>query len=233
MNIADLFERLSYGELSNLSLSVDGGGTIEPKHHAKVVHFINEGLLSLYSKFELSKKQLLIEMVQGITNYHLEPRYAETQWDSNEVPYPYIKDLGREKYTGDLIKVLEVYDEKGQLPLNDIYSVNSVFTPQHKVLQVPHAKDYRSLSVVYQAKHEVLTPDNLEAQIVIPDVLESALLAYIGYKVFSVMNSTDSNSKSKEHLANFYRICEETIANDLVSSSVSTVNDKFSNGGWI
>lgn len=233
MKLNELFERLSYGELSNLSLSIDGGGTIEERHHAKVTHFINEGLLKLYSKFVLSQKQLLIEMVQGITNYHLDPKYAETQWDSGEVPYPYIKDLGREKFIGDVIRVNEVYGENGKLPLNDLFQSHSVFTPTYKVLQVPHVVDYGTLNVIYQAKHPILTPDNLEADIELPDVLESALMAYVGYRVYTLMNTADASAKAQEHLSNFYRICDEVVANDLVGTSVSTVNDKFTNGGWL
>lgn len=233
MIIKQFFERLSYAELSNLSLSFDGNGTIEPIHHKKIIQHMNDGLLALYTKFPLCTKELLIEMVEGVTNYHLKPMYTESQYNPAIVPYPYIKDSGCEPFTGDLIRVIEVYDEKGNLPLNDSTLDCSVFTPVYNILQVPRVKDYRALVISYQAKHEILSVANLDANIELPDVLIKALSAYVAYEIYTNMNSAESTAKAIEHLNNFYRICDEAVATDIVSSSISTTTTKFATGGWV
>ena len=71
MNIEDLFTSLSYGELNNLSMSADGSGSIEESKQPQILLYANEGLLRLYGRFLLKENDVLIEMVEHITNYHL------------------------------------------------------------------------------------------------------------------------------------------------------------------
>jgi hypothetical protein len=46
MTVEDLFRDLSLGELSNLSMGVEGEGTIEEKHQPKIIRQANEGTTS-------------------------------------------------------------------------------------------------------------------------------------------------------------------------------------------
>ncbi|AZO48057.1 hypothetical protein [Mesorhizobium sp. M4B.F.Ca.ET.058.02.1.1] len=104
MKIVDLFRQLSFGELSNLAISESGSGQIILEKRPQLVQYTNDALLAIYSRFLLSEKDLLIELVNQITNYHLIPKYAETS--GSDVDWPYIKDLPDEPFTGDLIKIL-------------------------------------------------------------------------------------------------------------------------------
>jgi hypothetical protein len=113
MNVDQLFQNLSYGELSNLSMGVEGEGAIEEKHQPKIILHANEGLLRLYTRFLLLEKDVLIEQVEHITNYHLLKRFAESNWNPEEEPYAYIKDLGREPFEEDVIKILSVLTVMG------------------------------------------------------------------------------------------------------------------------
>jgi hypothetical protein len=234
MNVAELFKKLSYGELSNLSLSVDGTGTIAEEHQEKVIIHANEGLLRLYSRFVLSEKDVIVEMVEGITNYHLTKRFAETNWNPEETSYPYIKDLGREPFLEDVIRILEVYDSLNcKLPLNDSERCDSLFTPQAKVLQVPHVKPGVALSVLYQAKHPPLSHENLEDEVDLPDVLHGALTAFIASKIFGNMNTQETTAKSQEFYIYYENICADAEEHDLVSTSISTTNTRFQRRGWV
>ena len=53
MILSDYFTELSYGELSNTAMAVDGTGTIEEVHQPKVVRYLNEGLRRLHGRFPL------------------------------------------------------------------------------------------------------------------------------------------------------------------------------------
>lgn len=235
MNIEKLFSDLSYGELSNLALGVEGTGTILEEHQPKIIRYANDGLMRLHSQFLLSEKDVLIETVPHITNYHLVRRYAMTQWDERDVEVsPYIRDLGREPFEEDVIKILEVYDSYGrELPLNDIEDPCSLFTPQAKVLQVPHPKAGVALSVLYQARHKTLSHEDPEQEINLPDVLYPALTSFIAYKVYSHMNTADSTGKAQEHYGAFQEICSEAVTLDLVSTSISQSNARFQKRGWV
>jgi hypothetical protein len=234
ITVTDLFRILSYGEFSNLAIGSDGAGTITSAAQPRVVQHANEGLLRLYSKYILSEKDVIVELVEGITHYHLDSRYSETVYNPAEVEYPYIKDMGRETFSNDVIRVLAVYDSLGhRRPLNDIEYSDSVFTPQARVLQVPWFIEEVSLSVLYQASPPILSHSDPAGEVELPDALVGALTAFVAYKVYSGMNTAESTGKALEHKARYEEICAEAISEDLVATSISTTNSRFDKRGWI
>lgn len=236
MNVADLFTSLALGELSNLSMAENGGGSLVANSRPKIILCANEGLLRLHSRFVLKEKELLLEMDEGITSYQLTPRYALSYiptGSEDAVATRYIIDSPTSPFTGDLLKILGVYDANGgKLPLNDDVHCDSVFTPQANLLQVPSPAHEQRLSLLYQARHPVLT-GNLQEEIELPVVLLSALTSYIAYKVFSQMNSADSTAKAKEYMMMYESLCADVLDKDLVNSSLSTTSGRFTRAGWI
>jgi hypothetical protein len=232
MEIEELFSRLSFGELSNLSLGNEGRGSLKEEDIPKVMSHTNEGLLRIYSRFLLSAKQLLIEQVRHITNYHLIVKYAESS--GSNADWLYIKDLPDEKFQGDVIRVLEVYDSVGrEFVLNDTDDPQSLFTPAPQLLQVPDPKAGRSLGVQYQARHVNLEADDLSQEIIIPFVLEGALQAFVAYKILSHMNGQENQLKGQEYLATYEGICMDVEARDLVNTSFSTSHHKLEERGFV
>ena len=232
MKVEDLFSRLSYGELSNLSIGNEGRGSIRTEDIPKVMAHVNDGLLRIYSRFVLVTKQLLIEQVRHITNYHLILKYAESS--GSDVPWPYIKDLPDEPFKGDVIKILEVHDSLGhEFVLNDKDDPRSLLTPAPVVLQVPDPKAGISLAVQYQARHDILNNEDIEQEIDIPFVLEGALQSFVAYKIFSHMNGQDNQVKSQEHLNTYDGICVDVEARDLVNATFATSHHKLEERGFV
>jgi len=234
MNIEELFKKLSYGELSNLSLSGEGSGEIIEARQPKLVFYANESLIRLYTRFILKEQDVLIGLVNHITFYHLIDKYAESNWPDSGVDFPYIKDLNREPFANDVLKILAVYASNGrEIPLNDNEHPASVFTPQANMLQVPRPQTGFSLSLLYQAKHKALSHEDLTQEIILPDVLHGALRAHIAYQVYSHMNTAEASAKAQEHYNMYESICLDAIDKDMVNTSVSTTSTKFHNRGWI
>lgn len=234
MNVSELFTKLSFGELSNISMAINGSGGIQEQDQPKIINYANEALIRLYSRFNLREKDVLVEMVEHITNYHLISRFAETKYNPDVEPYPYIKDLPREPFADDVIKILSVFDSLGcELPLNDPESPHSVFTPQANVLQVPNPIEGVALSVHYQAKHAVLSESCQSEEIQLPDVLHGALTSFIAYKVYSHMNTQEATTRGQEHFAIYEQIANSVTESDTVSTSISATNSRFHKRGWI
>lgn len=237
MNVTDLLKRLALGELSNLSLAT--GGIISAAKVPTIIQYTNEALHKLYTKYLLNEKDLILELREDITYYHLLKRFAYSQYDPLNPPTqwnrPYIMDMGREPFTEDVIKVLSVYDQNGiDLPLNDTEQVYSVFTPQAQQLQVPHPVDGQILCVSYQAKHPTIpSTDYEEVGIDLPECLHSALCAYITSKLYMHMNTAESTAKGQEHSFTFDKLCQEVIEMDLVSTTSSITNTRFQKRGFI
>lgn len=236
MTVAELLKSLALGELSNLALGDTGEITVGKV--PKLIQYTNEGLLKLYTRFLLSEKDLILEMRTGTTYYHLLKKFAYSQYDAAHPPaewdMPYIMDLGREPFLEDVVKVLEVYDPWGQkLPLNDLEDPRSVFTPTPTQIQIPHAWEDRTISVVYQARHVPLpTTDYADVAINLPECLHSALRAFIAHKTFMHMNTQESTAKGQEHAMMFEGLCQEAIDMDLVNTSSSTTNTRFEKRGF-
>lgn len=236
MLVSDLFTALSIGELTNLSMSGNGSGTIIESQRPKIINYSNEALLRLYARFLLKENDVLVQLYEHITFYHLLPRFAlnyATPTGEFDEPIRYLLDLPQEPFKDEVLKVLTIYDGKGrELPLNDEEKHNSLFTPQAKVVQVPKPLDETFINVRYQQRHQVLTGD-LNQSVDCPEVLLGALTAYIAYKVFSHMNTADSNAKAQEFMGIYEAVCTEATDRDLVSSSISQSNTRFARGGWI
>ncbi|QEP29883.1 virion structural protein [Sinorhizobium phage ort11] len=232
MNLLKLFERLALGELSNLSISQEGVAIAE-KDYPKLVNYTNEGLEKLYTRFILKEKALLIEQHSYITNYHLIPRYSQSM-GQNPKDVKYILDQHCASFTGDLIKILEVYDVNGcKRVLNDAECYESLFTPQPHTLQVPNPVQGEPLNVTYQAAHKKLLVADLKYEIEIPSYMEMLLQFYVAYKVYCNMNGQENNAKGQEYLASYETGCLEIENKDLVNGTISTTNTKFHKRGWV
>lgn len=233
MKLSDLYSKLSYGVLSSLGMAGEGDGTIKDKKKPAIVGFANEALLRLYTRFPMKQNDVLIEMHSHITNYHLLRRFAVSNEDSPE-RYRYIRDLPLEPFLEDVIKVLAVYDSFGrELPLNDPNDPDAVFIPEANVVQIPRPSMCQAVSVMYQAKHLPLSVDDPDMEITLPDVLHSALFAYIGSLVYEGLEMEGSNVKAANMMAKFDGICAEAEAFDSLNVSESYTKTKFDSRGWV
>lgn len=234
MNILELYERLSYGEFINLSISSEGNGTIVEQRRPTIIQHANEALLRLHSKFLLKEKDIIIEQVDHITQYHIDKRFTESSGDIDAEKYLYIKDNLNEPYVGDAIKIISVFNEYGrEVPLNDENDKFSYYTPKPLVLQVPAPITGKAVCVTYQARHPELKVDQEDQEIDLPDVLVPAMTAYIAHKVFSNMVGQENIAKGQEQFEVYNSICEEVIDQDLVSTSITSSNTKFHRRGFV
>lgn len=236
MLLEELLAELSYSELSNLSMALEGNGTVREQDRPKVITALNDALLKLYSRFILKRNEVLIQMYPHITNYHLLKKYALSQQEPEAEGFFYIRDLTGEPFAEDVIKILEVRNSLYQtLPLNDPDAYNSCFTPQGDVLQVPEPMSGVVLSLIYQARHAKIDRDAnpMETEIVLPQVLHGAMRSYVAYSIFTNMNTQEATAKAQEHLGNYEAACLEAIDKDLVNSSMSSTNVKFDKRGFV
>lgn len=233
MKIKDLYRNLSYGVLKNLSMAGEGSGDIREKDRGSVILAANESLLRIYSKFMLREKDVLIQQMDGVTNYHLLKRFAVFSEDSTETKR-YILDMGLEPFEEDVIKVLAVYNSDGyQMPLNDNEAPWSLFTPQANVLQVPNPMPGMALSVQYQARHDELVADELEQPIELPDVLLGAFYAHIGFQIYDSMGTPEAQGRAMGLFQQYTLILDDAVSNDSVQTSISTSNSRFEKRGWV
>ena len=113
MQLNDLFNMLAYGELSNHHIASAGDGTLLEAKLPQIVHFANEALTRLYTKFVLKEKSCIVELQEGNTLYRLSPEYSTTGFDNLLVDAPYIRDTVDDPFLDDVLKVLAVHTNYG------------------------------------------------------------------------------------------------------------------------
>lgn len=235
MKMSELFRRLAYGELTNLSMN-QGDGTLAVEKHPQMVQHANEALLRLFSRFVLKEKSLILVQTSHVINYHLKKQYAVSS-DSADVKHRYILDCAEEPFSEDVIRILEVVDEKGcKKVLNDVENCESLFTPKPDTLQIPTPVDDVKLALIYQARHQKLDDrpgEILDQEIDLPFFLEAALQNYIGYKTYSNMNGQENIVKGQENLAAYEAICVDVEQRDLVNQSFHTSHHKLEQRGFV
>lgn len=233
MNFNEILKQLSEGELSGEFAGLRGSGAVAPRHIPRIVTFTNEALTRLCTRFPLVTKSLILETQEGKMTYPIDSKYAETNYDSQSGIIPYIKD-GANPYKDDMIKIISVFDKFGRkLPMNDSNQQWSVYTPSPLTLQVPKSYQNYALGITYQAKHPVITEDlDCEQEIIIPDVLVPALLAYVGYKHCFSRSTPESQAMAAAFKNVFEEICVETTLFDTANSSITETKTLFEQRGF-
>lgn len=236
MLYSELISNLMLGELKNTTLtSSDEGesfGKLKPIYRQTMVQYVNQGLNSLYSKFILSKKQVLLRMNPPIVTYYLRKQFART--DGTQVPYKYIDDTPLEPFQGDVVSILAVYNELGQeMPMNDIDNPFSIFTVEFDALQMPNVYEGNYYAVVYQARHPKIVLSEQAQHIHLPEFLMEALQCFVASKALSHMNGQEQTAKGQEYMAQYQMILAEVEAKDLVSTSLINNHHKLHLRGFI
>ena len=245
LTVNKIFQNLSYGVLQNLAIGEEGSGYILETRRPAVIFNINEALDDLHRRFLLSEKILTLLVFDHITTYKINTEMSFSSLginydpDNVDVDGPYILDSVELPFENDLIKILSAYTGSGySLPINDINSPSSIFTPHSSLIQIPDPSRMNTLVIEYQALHPRLTydmgnADALDQEVDIPNVLHSALYSFVAYKTYSNMNTQESSSKAAEHFNMYQGICQNVIEKDLVSEGRPTSDIKFLKGGWV
>jgi hypothetical protein len=231
MNLGELFTSLSYGVLSNLAVGGEGSGTIPASHQTRLVSFVNAGLRDLHERLLLKIDDMIIRATDGRTNYPLKVEYADT--DPTVGP-KFITDTLAYPFKGNLIRILEIYDEHGgEIVLNDSGNENSFFMPEPDILQIPYPVTGNDYFVIYQADHATLQDGDLTQLIDIPNSLLTALEAYVAYRVMAPMNGQEQAAKGMEHFRRYEILIESVEERDLAQTSIIRTTTKLEDRGFV
>ena len=113
MYLNELFDQLTYGELSQLEYGgVDNEG-ITQEDHKRILPHINLALTELHKRFLIREEEVTIRCYDHIETYVLDSKYAATNTESTE-PYKYIHDTVFEPFVDNVLRIEKVFNEDGQ-----------------------------------------------------------------------------------------------------------------------
>lgn len=231
MLVQTLMSQLSQNEFHNLALSNDGSGSIRQTDQGRVINYINDGLWDLTNRFIFNEKCVTVMQVEDIKRYELITANAVSANDGTS--YPYIRDSVEEPFLGDVLKVLAVWDGRGDnRVLNDEGAEKPIFTNIPQTLIVPKPEKDIFLGVYYQPKPILIADNPLQTELNLPEYVYPALRAYVAQKVFMSIGTGDSMRMSQEYQTQYMMYVNDLQAVDKASSTRLTTN-AFSKKGWV
>jgi hypothetical protein len=209
MFLSQIFDALTYGELSNLSLGSLEYGGVKPEHYPKLITNINSGMIELYKRFPLKTSTVPVVLVTDTTSYTIDAT--------------------------DILKIDKVVDAEGtEYPINDMDDTTSVFVPEYNLLQVPFATTGTTLTVTYRAapvKLDLNPADPDAVNVPIPDSMLECIIAYVVSKIHASGPATDNNLAGM-YYNKFHTACDFVERMGLIQTDGDT-NTKFDDAGFV
>lgn len=204
MTIRNVIDLAKTSELNGIAIGNDDN---------IVIGFINLGMLELYKRFALRNEEYIINLVDGVDVYTMPTDFMWVVAAYGEVD----------------IRSTETVN---QLPINEEDNPLSVNTISWNKVQVPVPISGAYISIIYAASPVVYTIADVDSNIELPPQMVEALLAYIGYKGNS---SIDSGVQTEDNIwyTRFDNMCSKLREFGAVNSDDMYMNKRLSTRGFV
>lgn len=214
MKLIEVFENLTAGELSQLSIGGGETGSIDPSNYGKLLTHINLGLTALYTRFNLKENEGSLTLIPGTRVYNIS---AE-----------------------DLLKIERVYDATGnEWVLNDEGNILACRALSVSQLQVPVelAATGGILRVGYRANHPrlVLTGGTINPATTVLELPYShfqALLFFIASRCHNPVGMVNEFHSGNSYYAKYEAECARLEMENLETDQGGQYDRIYANG-WV
>ena len=248
MKLNEIFEQLTYGELSQLNIGGGEEGQINEANYPKILAHINLGLTALYKRFDLKEGYIRLQLIPGLVNYQINSKFAASNRRSRE-PVKYLQDTEDNPFVDNVNKIEKVTTDFGfELDLNNDSDLYSVHTPTMKSIRIPQLIADQSpdlpdelktlgLDLVYRAGHTNIVIGNgffdpARVDVDLPDSHLEALLYYVASRVHNPIGMTNEFNAGNNYAAKYEQSCQqlEILNLQVDQGSQSTA---LTRNGWV
>lgn len=239
MTLQDIFDQLTYGELSQLAIGGGEAGEISQANYPKVLAHVSLGLTALYKRFRLKEGRVVMRLKPGRTTYNL---------NTKEDVY-FLNDNFGEEFADDILKIEQVFTaDTIELALNDWANDLSCHTTSATVLRLPmdltgHSGDVPdglrtdTLTVVYRANHPAIkitsnSWDPARVQLHLPPTHLEALLMFVASRVNNPIGMTNEFHAGNSYYAKYLAACQD-LENENYQIDNGGQNTRLRRGGWV
>lgn len=236
MKLQDIFDQLTYGELSQVSV---GGNEenygIHPENYERIVPHVNMGLSDLHKRFPLKTASAVIQQHKEISTYFLDLKYAVSNTTSTE-PVKYLIDTASKPFEENIIRIEEIVDEAGcSISMNDPNDSNSIMMPSYNSLVIPFPSDDVAVNVKYRANHKkimgaYLSPSTEEVEL--PLAYLQPLCMFIAGRIMAGRPSLDGVNEGASMIARYEQECFRLNQLNILHKS-NPANERIMTGGWV
>ena len=242
MTLQQIFDLLSQGELSQISLGGTNG--IDESNWERVLNAINLGLTELHKRFPLRREQVVLQMQEGQLRYALDVKFAVSNTESTE-PIKYLVDTLDDPFIGRVLKIEKIFDAKGcELALNRLgdsfdQAHSTVRTPNFNTLILPTLLPVQSLTVEYLGNHPLLVKEvgyfDLKAvEVELPDTYLTALLYFVASRLFNPIGLSGNTAfhEGNNYEGKFEAECQR-LEDDGYENGEKEENSRLRRNGWV
>lgn len=223
MKLQEVFDQLSAGEFSQLSIGGANAGVLDAGNYSKVIGHVNLGLTALYTRFNLKEGRFSLTLNSTLDTYQLALE--------------------------DLLKINKVLTDTGfEMPLNVASNIYSCHTPSLSTLRVPQiVLDQGSdlpdelktekLEVVYWANHPkikmlagVLTPSAVEVEL--PYTHLTPLLYFVASRVHNPIGMGSEFNAGNRYYAKYEEACQR-LEQQGIQVNHQDDTTRFERNGWV
>lgn len=248
MQLSQIFEMLTTGELAQVFVGGATQGEITEANYRTMGNHVMLGLTSLYKRFNLKQGRINLQLQEDQTTYPLHSRYA-VQGKRSLEPVRWIQDTSDEVFMDDILKILSVTGDAGvEFPLNDYTDCYSVMTPTMETVRVPlDVVNYTTgtpeiwktanLLITYQANHPAIVPPLgfFDPQLTVVELPQShvqALLYYVASRVNNPIGMGQEFNAGNTWFVKYENECVRLGADgDQIDNTVW--NDRARRNGWV
>ena len=248
MKLKEVFDQLTYGELSQLSIGGGEVGAIAPENYDRVVAHINLGLMALYKRFQLKENSVTLALQSNRTVYPLQSKFAVSSRTSRET-VRFITDSVAAPFKDDVLKIKRVIGASGvEFPLNDLADPYTLLTSTSTALTVPQSivtpsielddtLKTTTLKVFYQASHPVVATDDGDLdldlyEIELPYTHLEPLLLFVASRVHTPTGMTNETNMGNTYYQRYELACQELEVKNLTVDQGSQ-EDRATRNGWV
>jgi hypothetical protein len=237
MKLNELFEYLSYGELSSLRL---GGGElgagIESSNYPQIITLINLGLVAVNKRIPYKFDSVVVQQYSHITRYVLSYDYAISNMDATASPL-YILDTVSQPFKEDINQILYIVDENGcDMPFNSGGTPDEISLLDYRTLLVQQPYDDLTMVVHYSALPNRIPTNVADPSTVNVDIhpaLVDALIFNVASRIPAINGLTSDNSSVQDnYLIKFERECEAVKKSGLIPVPSFKAN-LFKENNWL
>jgi hypothetical protein len=223
MKLQEVFDQLSAGEFSQLSIGGANAGVIDEANYKKVLGHVNLGLTALFTRFNLKERSLEFTLNPASDTYQLNLE--------------------------DMLKITKlVTDLDVELPVNEGGNKYSCFTPSLNTIRVPQVildqgpdlpEDLKTekLKVVYRANHPkikpvlgVLLPNSVELEL--PSTHLLPLLYFVASRVHNPIGMSNEFHAGNSYWKKYEVACQELEGKGMQVDR-ETDNFRLTRNGWM
>lgn len=222
MKLQEVFDQLSYGEFSQISIGRQQAGVINESNYPNVMSHIGLGLSSLYTRFNLKERRLTIPLQADADTYELR--------------------------VDDILKIEKVQtDSEFELSLNQDGDLYGCFTPTMNTLRVaklvvaqgqdlPDDMKTDGLTITYRANHPKLLnkfgPLLPEMKTVeLPSSHLQALLYFVASRAHNPIGMVNEFNAGNSWFAKYEMECQRLELENLQVDQGAT-NTRLRSNGW-